>query len=530
MPFDALVMRAVTHEWEPQLVGGTLLAVRQDGPRVYLSCAGRGGERFHILVVLTPPFRRIQRERTVPKSARPAIWADRLLGSTIAACEQVPWERVWRWHLETADEVGRTAARMLIIELAGHLTNVLWCQADGRVGDAYRRVPPGRPGRIIFPGAPYEPPPAVADPCREQSAAALPPLARRAVSRGLLQLADICAAYQQGNLAPYQGPGADGQPDLWTFPLDDRWHRVADWSQAWATLGQSREQQQALEDRRRTVLAHLDRQLAQVHRQLAATEPDQLPDPERLRRLGDALLTWGPAWSSQASGGQILDPATGEPLAAEWLADEPDWRSAAQRAYQAYKKAKATVEARQHMRPHWVKLAQRLEAQRAAAQLADTPAALAALDAPPPAAAVAEDSAEPYRRFVGRRGTPIWVGRSDSENQALTFQVARPDDLWFHVKQYPGSHVLLRCGRERPDPGEILDAAALAAFYSRAGRGSSIPVDYTARKFVKKRPHGQPGQVLYSRERTVYVTPDPDTLTRLGARAERLADRAPGGS
>jgi len=524
MPFDALVMRAVTHEWEPRLVGGTLLAVRQDGPRVYLSCASRDGERFHVLVVLTPPFRRIQREHTVPKSARPSTWADRIRGSTIAACEQVPWERVWRWHLVTADEVGRTAAYTLIIELAGHLTNMLWCHPDGRVGDAYRRVPPGRPGRIIFPGVPYEPPPAVADPCRDQSVAALPPLARRAVSRGLLQLKDICSAYQQGAFFPYQGPGADDQPDLWTFPLDDRWHRVADWSQAWATLGQHRERQQALEDRRRSLLAQLDRQLAQVHRQLAAAEPDQLPDPEPFRRLGDALLTWGPAWSDRAHGEQLIDPLTGEPLATEWLADEPDYRVAAQRAYQAYKKAKATVAARQHMRPHWETLAQTLTNQREAVLQADSLTMLSALDAAVPATSVVDDSAEPYRRFLGRRGTPIWVGRNDRENQTLTFQSARPDDLWFHVKQYPGSHVLLRCGRERPDPGEILDAAALAAFYSRAGRGSSIPVDYTARKFVKKRPHGQPGQVLYSRERTVYVTPDSDTLTRLGARAERLAD------
>lgn len=111
----------------------------------------------------------------------------------------------------------------------------------------------------------------------------------------------------------------------------------------------------------------------------------------------------------------------------------------------------------------------------------------------------------------------IWVGRTAIENQELTFRAARPDDLWFHVKQYPGSHVLLRCGKTPPRPEDIDDAAQLAALYSRAGKGSQVAVDFTARKFVRKRPHAEPGAVLYTRERTLYVTPDAEALRRLGA-------------
>lgn len=128
----------------------------------------------------------------------------------------------------------------------------------------------------------------------------------------------------------------------------------------------------------------------------------------------------------------------------------------------------------------------------------------------------------PFRRFTSPSGYEIWVGRNDAENDALTFRHGRPDDLWFHAKQVPGSHVLLRCGTRPVQRADLEAAAQLAAFYSRAGRGSTVPVDYTPRKFVRRRPHAAPGQVLYTREKTIYVTPDADQVRRLAEAGEDL--------
>ncbi len=528
MPFDALVMRAVTHEWEPVLTGARLLAVRQDGPRVYLSVGGPTGARTTLLVVLTPAYRRIQREDTVPRAARPSAWADRLLGARIHAVSQVPWERVWHWQLELADEVGRTAPATLVIELAGHLTNILWIASDGTVGDAYRRIAPGRPGRTLYPGVPYTPPPPVANPCATGRVEDLPPWARRLVADGRSRLDDLCRAYAAGAFSPWEGPGPDGARHVWVFPLSEAWQAQDSWSRAWARWGDARERHDALEDARRSALAALDRQMEQVERQLARTAARAADDPERWRRLGDALLTVGPSWGDGARPSALVDPVTGDLVEIPWRDEDAGYKDAAQHAYHQYKKAKAAEAAERRLVPHWTALRGRLAGQRAAAAAADSLAALAQHTKSPGRLTEARDNPHlPYRRFVGQAGTEIWVGRTEAENQSLTFQAARPDDLWFHVKQYPGSHVLLRCGKNPAPRPDVADAAMLAAFYSRAGQGSSIPVDYTARKFVKKRPHGQPGQVLYVREQTIYVTPDPLALTRLGARREQLAEAPP---
>lgn len=529
MPFDALVMRAVTREWEPTLAGARIWAIHQEGPRVYLSVEGPTGLCTTLLVVLTPALRRIQRAQVTPRAARAAAWADRLKGSRIIAAEQVPWERVWRWQLELTDDVGRTESATLVIELAGHLTNILWTLADGRVGDAYRRIAPGRPGRTIFPGQPYAPPPPVADPCATGRLADLPPWARRMAERGQMSLPDLCGAYAEGQFSPWEGPGPDGTPQVWVYPLTAKWAPADSWSRAWARWGAEREQQQVLADARRSVLAAIDRELAQAARQLDRTDAEIDPDPERWRRLGDALLTLGPTWDPGARPPTLVDPVSGDTVTIPWREQEANFKDAAAHAYHLYKKAKATAAAHERLVPHWTRRREMLAAERAEVAAASSPAELARhRRAQRSGPAGADDARLPYRRFVGQAGTEIWVGRTDSENQSLTFQAARPDDLWFHVKQYPGSHVLLRCGKSRPPAADVHDAAVLAAFYSRAGRGSSIPVDYTPRKFVKKRPHGAPGQVLYGREQTLYVTPDRDVLARLGARREQLVGEGSG--
>jgi predicted ribosome quality control (RQC) complex YloA/Tae2 family protein len=129
-----------------------------------------------------------------------------------------------------------------------------------------------------------------------------------------------------------------------------------------------------------------------------------------------------------------------------------------------------------------------------------------------------------YRRFTSTHGYPLWVGRSQEENAQLTFREARPDDVWCHAKQVPGSHVVLFCGKTQPPLEDLLDAAELAVFYSSAQHSSMVPVDYTRRKSVKKRPHGKLGQVLYRQEKTLYITPDADRLKRLGAVKEKRGE------
>jgi len=114
-----------------------------------------------------------------------------------------------------------------------------------------------------------------------------------------------------------------------------------------------------------------------------------------------------------------------------------------------------------------------------------------------------------HRRF---ELDPLWfaiVGRSNRENDEITFHVAAPSDMWLHAQQVPGSHVILKSrGAPGNPPARILEmAAAIAAYFSKAKHSSVVPVIYTQRKYVRK-PRGAPaGTVVCDREKTVFVEP-----------------------
>lgn len=127
-----------------------------------------------------------------------------------------------------------------------------------------------------------------------------------------------------------------------------------------------------------------------------------------------------------------------------------------------------------------------------------------------PAGEGKEQRAQPPITLRSSDGLEIWVGRNNRQNDYLTLKLAAPQDLWFHTKEIPGSHVILRVppGKEVPERS-IHEAAALAAYHSKARQSSGVPVDYTARKHVRKPGGARPGMVIYDNQKTLWVTPDP---------------------
>ena len=106
-------------------------------------------------------------------------------------------------------------------------------------------------------------------------------------------------------------------------------------------------------------------------------------------------------------------------------------------------------------------------------------------------------------------GNAIYIGHSGRQNDLVTFDLAGPDDTWLHARGVPGSHVIVRWripGMEE-DPETIEAAASLAAYYSAARNASSVEVDVTKRKYVRKIKGAGPGMVTYRQERTIAVRP-----------------------
>ncbi|MEK3800202.1 NFACT RNA binding domain-containing protein [Peribacillus sp. FSL H8-0477] len=115
--------------------------------------------------------------------------------------------------------------------------------------------------------------------------------------------------------------------------------------------------------------------------------------------------------------------------------------------------------------------------------------------------------------YYSSAGDEIFVGKNNKQNDYLTNKFARRDELWFHTKDIPGSHVVIRS--ENPSDQTILEAAMLAAYFSKAKDSSSVPVDYTKVRHVKKPNGSKPGFVIYDNQQTVYVTPDADGVIAL---------------
>jgi predicted ribosome quality control (RQC) complex YloA/Tae2 family protein len=113
------------------------------------------------------------------------------------------------------------------------------------------------------------------------------------------------------------------------------------------------------------------------------------------------------------------------------------------------------------------------------------------------------------RRFSTKTGWEILVGKNDQENDYLTFKFARPDDLWFHAQDVPGSHVVLRRKDKKSEPSlsEIKETAQVAAYYSKSRKEKKVPVVYTHTKHVRKPRKGKPGLALVTREKSIVVEP-----------------------
>ncbi len=110
--------------------------------------------------------------------------------------------------------------------------------------------------------------------------------------------------------------------------------------------------------------------------------------------------------------------------------------------------------------------------------------------------------------FTSSDGFDIYVGKNNTQNDYLTLKFANSSDLWLHTKNIHGSHTVIKFGLDKNvTENTIIEAAQLAAYYSKARSSSQVPVDYTVIKNVKKPSGAKPGMVIYDNYNTVYVTP-----------------------
>ncbi len=115
----------------------------------------------------------------------------------------------------------------------------------------------------------------------------------------------------------------------------------------------------------------------------------------------------------------------------------------------------------------------------------------------------------PFRIFTVDGGFEVWAGKSSENNDLLTLHHAKPNDLWFHARGSSGSHVLLKVGTGKGEPGKKAkeQAAGIAAYYSKMKNATMVPVAMTEKKYVRKPKGAPPGTVVLEREKVIFAEP-----------------------
>lgn len=244
---------------------------------------------------------------------------------------------------------------------------------------------------------------------------------------------------------------------------------------------------------------------------------------EQHQRYGDLLLA-GLHQADKTDGGfrvtDYYDPA--QPLIEIPAAGRSDAKEAAAHYFKLARKARHGLEVISKRLPSVESEIAALDAALRALNTIISPADLAAmttryqsLSASPgkpsvtqPGKKTKDERITGVRRYRSSDGYEILVGRSSSDNDQLTFRIAKSFDLWFHAADYPGSHVVLRNPQRKAVPARaITEAAQLAAKFSHAKNATKVAVHYCERKFVTKPKGFAPGQVRLSSFKTVMVEP-----------------------
>lgn len=561
-----MVLAAVAQELAQRLPL-RVLRVDPGGPHEVLLRTHRG----LLLLSAEPQGARVHFTRRRPEGVRTSSFVDllraRLVGAHIVQVHQPPFERVLELHLEAADGPWR-----LVAEPMGKHANLVLVREDRVVGVA-RPVPPDRSRvRPLLPDLVYESPPrdprptagqvdpAGLDACLGagagplwrrllQCVAGIGPLLsyelawrtgdpeasgwdRERVTRLSGELEELAARVAAGHFDPRLYGPPEHPVAFSPFPyrcleempcaavsMSEAVERVLD---ALARAAYLHGRRSALLNRIRALLCRKVTALEEVHRDL-----EQAGQSDRLREWGQLLLAYAHQVPRGARSVTLLD-SHGQPVN---IPLDPA-RTAVQNAQELFRRY-AKLRAAQRSLPQRAQALEReLEALHTLRVCVETASGHQELDAVEADLPRVKRNQQPKPiprapRVFTLDGFAVLVGRSNRDNDRVTFQGASPRDLWFHARGLPGAHVVLKTGGRNPSEDLLRRVASLAAYYSAGRHASTVEVDYTERRHVRKPPGSPQGFVTYRGERTLRVPPlPPEAVGAYGPEPSRSPAKA----
>ncbi len=560
MAYDGLMTYRVVKELQP-LVGGRINKVHQPYALDLMIQVRSNRQSVSLLVSANAMYARLQLTDTPIKNPQePPMFCMMLRkhieGGFITAIEQVGRDRVIVFSVRSRNELGDEENKRVYVELMGRHSNVVLTNEDGKILDAIKHLPPSQNTyRTIMPGSEYILPPAQqkSDPLTEREAGLKridwnagmldkqlvahfsgmsPQIAQEIMYRAKTPnrtnleaafdsvMADLDGAYVFQQLASGKerfSPIALTSGDIVSEERYDSSREVLD-RFYYEKANRDRVKQQA-HDVERLLKSELERNQLKRKRLLEDMKATERSD--ELQKYGELLTTYLFQLEKGMKVAQVVDYYDEDGAMIDIPLDPLKTPNEnAQRYYKKYNKLKVAK----------IEVQKQIELNETEISYLETLVAQLDVAAPRDIVEIREELAEGgYIRqkrqkkkqtakvalegYTSSTGVEFYVGKNNTQNDYLTFKFARRDEVWLHVKDIPGSHVIIRS--TEPDETTLLEAATVAAYFSKARASSGVPVDYTKARYVKKPSGAKPGFVIYTDQQTVYVTPDEQLVKSL---------------
>ena len=545
MSFDGFFLHHMVEELRTELVNGRIQKINQPFEQELVLQIRSNRKSHRLLLSAHPVFGRIQlTESTFENPAQPStfimVLRKYLQGAVIESIQQIDNDRIVEITVSNKNEIGDHIQATLIIEIMGKHSNILLVdKTEQKILEVIKHIGFSQNSyRTLLPGATYIAPPS--------SDAFNPFTIKNEKLFEILQTQELTTKNLQHL---FQGLGRDTAMELEKILLDDKLNtfrnffsqetnpyltetsfssvlfsnRVGESFNSLSELLDSYYKDKAERDRVKQQASELIRRVEnelQKNRQKLKKQEKELlatENAEEFRQKGELLTTFLHQVPNDQNQVVLDNYYTNQPITiALDKALTPNQN--AQKYFKRYQKLKEAVK-------YLTDLIEETKATILYLESVETVLNQAGLDE---IAEIREELIEtgfirrrqreklhkrkkPEKYLASDGKTIIYVGRNNLQNDELTFKMARKDELWFHAKDIPGSHVVIS-GNLDPSDEVKTDAAELAAYYSKGRLSNLVQVDMIQVKKLNKPTGGKPGFVTYTGQKTLRVTPNPDKI------------------
>ena len=579
MSMDGLSLYSAMNELNKRLAGGKIDKIQQTDKEELLLMVRSLGQTYRLLINASAADNRVQLTELKKQAPSEApmfcmLLRKRIAGGKIVCFEQERLDRVLKISIETYNDLGDLSVFALYCELMGKHSNIILVNEKGVIVDAIKHVGLGMSSvRFVMPGLEYSAPPAQdkQDPSKASAddfsmamcmvgmsiAKALsnaffglsPAVAAQLVARytdktECTQLSEAEREELAERLAAFYADMAQGKEKasavlnalgeteaVYPFAISGSGIKLYD------SIGEALDSLYINSDRREWAKRHgasarkvLQNNIERCEKKLALYA-DALNSEEQMEkcRLYGELLTANLHSLKSGTDTAAVDNYYADPV--ERIAIPLDRQLTpgenAQRYYKKYQKLKAARDMAIVQREQTLSELNYLEgqldnltkctAENELSELIEELKDQGYIKRDKGGKKKMKLAASKPMHFVSSTGADIYVGKNNRQNDELTLRFASPNDIWMHTKNIPGSHVIVK-GANEQDTAAMTEAALLAAYYSRARGSENVAVDYTPRKYVKKPAGAKPGMVIYTTNKTAYVTPSEEAVAGLKER------------